>query len=401
MTVMRGIFRNSPQRTVRFGAGSIEEIGELVDEIGAKAPFLVASRSLIHGTKFAETISEALGGRLVGTFDQTVAHVPQATVLAATQAAREAGADVLISLGGGSASDLTKMISLSISKGIRDASGFESARVRWEPGQEATIPAVEGDVIPIVAVATTLSAAEFSGFAGVTDHVRQCKDLFFDDKLTPYGVILDAELLKATPDWLLLSSGIRAVDHCVEVIMSSTAQVFTNSLSGDALQRLVTYLPRLKDGGRDLDDVTHCQIACWESFFALSNVLLGLSHGLGHQLGARCGVPHGYTSCITLPHVMNFNLEVTEESQAHIARLMGVHTAIMTTAEAARAAAPAVHNFIRSLGLPTTLKEVGVGEEDLQGIADDAMLDLVVSTNPRPVEHIDQVVNILRAALGA
>ena len=383
MTLMRGTFRNSTQRTVRFGAGSIEEIGEVVREIGAKAPFLVASRSLVRNTKIVETIRDAVGGRLVGTYDQTVAHVPQATVLEATDAARRAGADVLISLGGGSVSDLTKMMSLGIAMDIRDASGFDKARVRYTPGEEPVIPPVTGDLIPLVAVATTLSAAEFSGFAGVTDEVRRCKDLFLDDKLTPYGVILDAELLKATPDWLLLSSGIRAVDHCVEVMMSNTAQVFTNSLSSDALQRLVTYLPRLKDGGRDHDDVTQCQLACWESFFALANVLLGLSHGLGHQLGARCGVPHGYTSCVTLPHVMDFNLEVTQEAQAHIARLMGVHTEIMTTAQAASAAAPAVRTFIRSLGLPTTLKEVGVGEEDLQGIADDAMQDLVVSTNPR------------------
>ncbi len=401
MTLMRGTFRNSMQRTVRFGAGSLEEIGEVVDELGAKAPFLVASRSLVRNTDMVKTISDALGGRLVGIFDETVAHVPQATVLAATAAAREARADVLISLGGGSASDLTKMMSLGIAKGIRDASGFDQARVRYTPGEEPVVPPVSGDLIPLVAVATTLSAAEFSGFAGVTDPVRQCKDLFLDDKMTPYGVILDAELLKATPDWLLLSSGIRAVDHCVEVMMSSTAQIFTNSLSSDALQRLVTYLPRLKDGGRDHDDVTNCQLACWESFFALSNVLLGLSHGLGHQLGARCGVPHGYTSCVTLPHVMEFNLPVTEEPQSHIARMMGVHTELMTTSEAALAAAPAVGNFIRSLGLPTTLKEVGVTEADLQGIADDAMQDLVVSTNPRQVESIEQVVNILRSALGA
>jgi alcohol dehydrogenase class IV len=400
VTLMRGTFRNSFQRTVRFGAGSVDEIGELVNEIGSKAPFIVASRSLSRKTKIVDTISDVLGGRLAGLFDQTVAHVPQRTVLEATEAARKAGADLFISVGGGSVSDLTKMMSLSISKDIRDASGFDAARVHYEPGQAPVIPGVENELIPTIAVATTLSAAEFSGFAGVTDEVRKCKDLFVDDKLTPYGVILDAELLKATPDWLLLSSGIRAVDHCIEVMLSSTAQVFTNSLSSDALQRMVTYLPRLKDNGRNVDDVTQCQLACWESLFALANVLLGLSHGLGHQLGARCGVPHGYTSCVMLPHVMDFNLDVTEEAQATIARLMGVRTEIMTTAEAARAAAPAVLNFIRSLGLPTTLKEVGVGPEDLQGIADDAMLDLVVSTNPRSVESTDQVVEILRGALG-
>lgn len=400
MPVMRGVFRNSLQRTVRFGAGSLSEIGEIVEEAGGTRPYLVTSRSVAQNTNAVETIKNSLKGQLVGIFDQTVAHVPQSTVLAATEEARQANADVVISLGGGSVSDLTKMMVLGISKEIRDAAGFDAARVRYEPGSEPVIPPVPGELIPTIAVATTLSAAEFSGFAGVTDESRKCKDLFVDDKLTPYGVILDAELLEATPDWLLLSSGIRAVDHCVEVMLSSTAQVFTNSLSSDALQRLVTYLPRLTGGRRNHDDVTQCQLACWESLFALSNVLLGLSHGLGHQLGARCGVPHGYTSCVMLPRVMEFNLEVTESQQAEIARLMGVHTNIMTTAEAARTASPAVRKFINDLGLPTTLKEVGVGEEDLRGIAEDAMQDLVVATNPRPIESVDQVVDLLRGVLG-
>lgn len=400
MPVMRGVFRNSLQHTVRFGGGSLSEIGAIVEEAGGTRPYLVTSRSVAKNTNAIEVIKESLKGQLVGIFDQTVAHVPQSTVLAATEAARQVNADVVISLGGGSVSDLTKMMVLGISKGIRDGAGFDAARVRYERGAEPVIPPIPGDLIPTIAVATTLSAAEFSGFAGVTDESRKCKDLFVGDKLTPYGAILDAELLEATPDWLLLSSGIRAVDHCVEVMLSSTAQVFTNSLSSDALQRLVTYLPRLTNGRRDHDDITHCQLACWESLFALSNVLLGLSHGLGHQLGARCGVPHGYTSCVMLPRVMEFNLEVTETQQAEIARLMGVHAHIMTTAEAARTAAPSVRKFISDLGLPTTLKQVGVGEEDLRGIAEDAMQDLVVATNPRPIENVDQVVDLLRGVLG-
>ena len=100
-----------------------------------------------------------------------------------------------------------------------------------------------------------------------------------------------------------------------------------------------------------------------------------------------------------LPHVMEFNRDVTEECQARIARLLGVHTELMSTAEAAVAAAPAVQEFIRSLGLPTTLQEVGVGEEDLQPLAKDALRDLVVATNPRKVENLDEVVGLLRSAL--
>lgn len=399
MAVMRGVFRNSAQRTVLFGAGSVEDLGTVADELGSKAAFVVAAPELAAGTVFVQAISDALGGRVVGTYHDTVAHVPRKTVLDATDVARKAGADLLVSLGGGSVSDLTKMMALAIAQDIVDDAGFERARIRYEPGTVPVVPPISGELIPTISLATTLSAAEFNSFAGVTDEVRKCKDLFADDRLAPYGVVLDANLLTATPDWLLLSTGIRAIDHCIEAMLSTTAQVFTDSLATDALCRLVTYLPRLRDGGRDPFDVTQCQLASWESQFASANVQYGLSHGIGHQLGARCGVPHGYTSCVMLPHVMEFNRDVTEECQARIARLLGVHTELMSTAEAAVAAAPAVQEFIRSLGLPTTLQEVGVGEEDLQPLAKDALRDLVVATNPRKVENLDEVVGLLRSAL--
>jgi alcohol dehydrogenase class IV len=291
------------------------------------------------------------------------------------------------------------MMSLAIAQDIVDDAGFDRARIQYKQGTVPVIPPVSGELIPSISLATTLSAAEFNSFAGATDEVRKCKDLYADDRLAPYGVVLDANLLTATPDWLLLSTGIRAVDHCIEAMLSSSAQVFTDSLSTDALSRLVTYLPRLRDDRRDPFDVTQCQLASWESQFASANVQYGLSHGIGHQLGARCGVPHGYTSCVMLPHVMQFNRSVTEECQARIARLLGVHTELMSTAEAADSAAPALQEFIRSLGLPTTLQEVGVGEEDLPSLAKDALQDLVVATNPRRVESIDQVVDLLRSAL--
>lgn len=400
MPIVEGTFFNSAQKLVRFGPGSLTSIGKIIEGLDCKRPFLVSSRSVLARTNAKEVIENSLESALVGVFDATIAHVPQAAVLAGAEVVRESGADSLISIGGGSVSDLTKMIALAIGNDIRDVSGFESCRVHYESGKEPQIPVIRNTLMPTVAVPTTLSAAEFSGFAGVTDEVRQCKDLYVDDKLTPYAVILDARLLEATPDWLLLSSGIRALDHCVEVILSSTAQVFTDALARDALQRLVCYLPRLKGQRRDVTDVTQCQLASWESLFALSNVLLGLSHGLGHQLGARCRVPHGYTSCVMLPYVMAFNLPVTQEQQAKVAKLMGVPTDLLTSAEAAAVAGHAVQAFVRSLGLPTTLKEVGVEEKDLFGIATDAMKDLIVATNPRPVTSVEQVVELLRTALG-
>ena len=135
------------------------------------------------------------------------------------------------------------------------------------------------------------------------------------------------------------------------------------------------------------------------SIYALTNVQVGLSHGLGHQLGARNDVPHGVTSCIMLPRVMEFNRSVTAPQQRRIAEAMGVDTRNANDDEAAAAAVSALENLIDTLGIPRRLSDWGVSEADLALIAQDALEDLVVATNPRPIATQEEVVELLHRAL--
>ena len=135
------------------------------------------------------------------------------------------------------------------------------------------------------------------------------------------------------------------------------------------------------------------------SVCGLANVTLGLSHGIGHQLGARCDVPHGETSAVMMPHVMAFNREETMTRQAWTAEAMGVDIAGMSEAEAASAAADEVARLVKDdMGLPWRLRDVGVGHDDFPGIAKDALEDIIVASNPRQVRSTDEVIDLLHKA---
>ena len=139
-------------------------------------------------------------------------------------------------------------------------------------------------------------------------------------------------------------------------------------------------------------------IASWMSMYGIGNVNLGLSHGIAHQLGARCNVPHGITSCVMLPHIMKFNRPATEERQAFIARAIGLKVGRMSNKEAAVKASEAVLGLIRKLGLPHRLRDVGVKRDDFEALAEDTLKDPIVKTNPIPVTNTKQVLEILQKA---
>ena len=181
------------------------------------------------------------------------------------------------------------------------------------------------------AIPTTLSAGEFTYFVGITDEDRKVKDLYVDRRITAKAVILDPELTMETPERLWLGTGMRAVDHCIEAMCSSTAQPFIDALAYRALNMLVRYLRETRADPGDAAARGQCMVAAWMSVCGLANVTLGLSHGIGHQLGARCNVPHGETSAVMMPHVMAFNRDVTTATrQAWVAEAMGVDIAGMS-----------------------------------------------------------------------
>jgi len=353
---------------VVFGRPAAESVAEQARRLGADRVFLMVSGTLNRETDEIGKIRAALGNRCVGLFDRMPPHTPRSAVIAAAAQAREAGADLIVTVGGGSITDGAKAVQLCLANGITTVEGLDVCR------DEAGLKA---PTVRQISVPTTLSAGEFSGVAGVTDEARRVKELFRHPMMIPAAVILDPALTVHTPAWLFLSTGIRAVDHCVEGVCSKEANPYGDAQALRGLSLLSRGLARVKAEPGDLQARLDCQLGAWLSMGPLaSGVPMGASHGIGYVLGAVFDIPHGHTSCIMLPAVMRWNKPANADRQAMAAAAMDVP---------GEEAADALDRFIAGLGMPRSLSAVNVGPEHFDRIAEQAMGTPWVPRNPRKI----------------
>lgn len=329
---------------VIFGAGAIARVPQEMDRLGKERAFILTGKTLTTKTDLVRKLETLLEDRWVGTYSGCRQHVPSQTVIEAAARAREAHADVLIGFGGGSPIDTAKIVALEL-LGDRQ--------------QEA---------LPQIAVSTTLSAGEFTPFAGITDEKTRVKSVRGDPRIMPKVVILDPEVTLATPLQLWAATGIKALDHAIEALWAVNPQPVTDVLAIEAIRKLSRFLPLSVQEPHNLAARLECQIAAWMSIFGLANVGVRLSHIFGHQIGARWDVPHGITSCITLPHCMRFLAPQTLERQLLIAEALGLPPAGRPPAEVAEEVARTVEAFIASFGVPRRLREVGAKEDELPAV---------------------------------
>jgi alcohol dehydrogenase class IV len=385
-----------PVDTVRYGAGAFDAVDEVVEKLGGSRVFAVLSSSLVDSA--AETaLRTRLGAMLVGTYTKTGQHVPRGSVLEAADAAREARADMVLSLGGGTPIDCAKAVTLCLAQDITRPEHFEDYRVRFTYPASYDVPDVPGKVIPHIAVPTTLSGGEHTGLCGVTDEATHLKGSYTSPKLTPKVVILDPLMTTRTPDWLWAASGLRAVDHAVEGILSNRSMAFADALSTEALRLLSANLARSARDPHDVEARTNCLVATWLSIFAATNVGVGLSHGIGHQLAAEFDMIHGVTSAVMLPLVMEFNAALTAPKLRRIADALGQDTRGLDDTAAAGLAVTAVRDLIASLEVPHTISAAGGDKARLPMIAHHVMADPAVAASARTITE-DDVLALLEAA---
>jgi maleylacetate reductase len=370
---------------VVFGRPASEALVEQLNRLGAARAFLMVSGTLNRQTDIVENIRQALGPRCVGTFDAMPPHTPRAAVIAASEQARAANADLIVTIGGGSITDGAKAVQLCLANDIRTPDDIDRIRAGRGASPRLTAPTVRQISVP-----TTIAGGEFSATAGVTNEKVKVKEALRHPLVMPRAVILDPWLSRHTPEWLWLSTGIRAVDHCVEGICSREAHPYGDAQALKGLSMLAQALPRVKADAGDLDARMDCQIGTWLSTGPLaSGVPMGASHGIGYVLGAEFGVPHGYTSCVMLPSVMRWNKSVNAARQAQVAAAMGHPN---------EDAGDVLDAFIRGLGMPRSLHEVKVAPEHFDRIAQQAMATPWVPRNPRKIEGSAQVREILDMA---
>ncbi len=388
--VQAGSVRFTGMKQVIFGRACAEAVAGEAARSGAQKVFLMVSGSLRRESDHIDQAIAALGGRYAGLFDRMPAHSPREAVIEAASLARDAGCDLLVTIGGGSLTDAGKVVRLCLQHDVDTIEGLDDYCIATDATGKSVAPKFDGPTVPQIVVPTTLSGGEFNPLAGVTDSRSKVKQGYRHEAMIPTSVVLDPYIASETPEWLWLSTGIRAVDHAVEAICSPKANAYCDGAALHALRLMSRGLPASRKDPQDPAARSDCQIAAWLSMTGvLAGVPMGASHAIGHILGGTCEVPHGITSCIMLPYVLQYNAAEIADRETPISEALG---------RPGVPAATALHELIDGLDLPRRLSEVGITEEQFPLIAKNAMHDRWLHTNPRKIESEDAVLEILRMA---
>lgn len=382
----------SRTQRVHLGLRADAAVAEEARFAGARRVLLIAGTTLRMQTPVIGDIVAALGPLHAATWSGISPHVPRSDVVAGIAAARACEADMIVAVGGGSVVDASKVINLGLRHGVRTVDDLDRFAIVVSRKDGWQRPAFEGPELPLVIVPTTLSGGEFSALAGMTDERRQKKEGVIHPTMAPAAIALDPHVTVYTPQWLWLSTGIRAVDHATETLASALSDPYCDGMAESALRLLGEGLRRVRGDPDDMEARLMCQVGAWHSKIpTVSGVPMGASHAIGHVLGARHRVPHGYTSCVMAPSVQAWNAsdEQARRRQRRISAALG---------DAGQPAADLLAALIAELGLPRRLSDVGVTEADLQGIAEATLHDLWAATNPRPLATSADVLEILAAA---
>ncbi|MBT2269513.1 iron-containing alcohol dehydrogenase [Rhodococcus erythropolis] len=380
--------------SIVYGKDALGALPDVVARKGASKALVMMSGSLA-GSSVEQELREHLGNTVAEVFSATPQHVPREAVLAAADIARSHNVDCVISVGGGTQIDAAKAVAMCLAADVTDDAGFDRHRIRFTYPNTFVVPQVPGAVVPHFAIPTTLSGAENTDLVGITDMRTREKHTYRSPLLAPAAVVLDPAMTTTTPDWLWGASGIRAVDHAVESILSAGSTPVSDALCTEALELLNTNLAHSVRNPRDTDARLQCLLGAWLASFAITNSGVGLSHAIGHQLAAEFDITHGVTSAIMLPHVIAFNARSIQEKAQRIASAFGrtIHPGT-TAADAAR---DAVRELVANVGVPATISGAGGRRDALPAIAAHVMLDHTISANPRPITESD-ILRLLEAA---
>jgi alcohol dehydrogenase len=335
-----GEFNLTRLERVIYGPGKVAELKGEMERRGLKRALVVTT---LGGFPILDQVTGALGTACAGVFTGVVQHVPRSTVDALQKEIERANADSLVSFGGGSPIDSSKV---------------------------AIYGCLSTRELVHISVPTTLSAAEYTHAGGVTDETTRVKGGVWDPRVLPRTVINDPGLALETPDWLWITTGMRSLDHAIECAYAIRHQPISDALAAKSIQLMTKHLPASIQTKRDesIAHRGHCQFAAWYSIYGAMNTRFGLSHLLGHQIGPRWNVPHGVTSCITLPNAMRFMANIAPQRFGPVAEGFGIAFDPANPKPAALACADKTEQFIAQFDVPKTLKAAGVPREEIGSI---------------------------------
>ncbi|SHJ71672.1 iron-containing alcohol dehydrogenase [Parasporobacterium paucivorans] len=369
-----------------FGEGAVNEAGGLLKGLNAKRTLIVTDKFLAS-TGMADQLKGILesSGVEAVVFDGAEPNPTDKNVEAGVEFYKAEKCDSIISLGGGSSHDCAKGVGLVVSNGgqIKDYEGVDKST---------------NAMVPLMAVNTTAgTASEITRFCIITDTSRKVKMAIVDWRVTPQVSINDPDLMKGMPASLTAATGMDALTHAVEAYVSTAANPLTDSAALMSISMITKYLPKAVANGSYMKARDNMAYAQYLAGIAFNNASLGYVHAMAHQLGGFYNLPHGVCNAILLPYVEEFNLIGNFNRFKDIAGAMGESIEGLSTVDAANKAIAAIKQLSVQIGIPSSLKELGVKPEDFGIMADNAMKDVCCATNPRTATK-EQVIGIFQRA---
>ena len=360
--------------TSYHGHGAVNEIVTEVKSRGFKKALIVTDADLVK-FKVVKKVTDILDKNKLPyeVFDKVKANPSVEVVQKGVEAFKKSGSDYMIAIGGGSPQDTAKGIGIIINNP-------EFADVVSLEGVAPT----KNKSVPVIAVATTAgTAAETTINYVITDEKKRRKFVCVDPHDIPVVAIVDPDMMSSMPKGLTAATGMDALTHAIEGYTTLGAWELADTLNLKAIELIAKNLRKAVEN--DPDGREGMALGQYVTGMAFSNVGLGVVHGMAHPLSAFYDTPHGIANAVLLPYVMEFNAPKTGTKFREIARAMGVKNVdAMKQAEYREAAIKAVKKLSKDVGIPKTLKEIGVKKEDLEALAEAAMADVCTGGNPRP-----------------
>ncbi|HAB24075.1 MAG: lactaldehyde reductase [Pantoea sp.] len=359
--------------TAFFGAGAIRNLPDEVRRRGLTKALIVTDKALVAAGA-VKRVTDLMDAHQLhwALYDEVVPNPTIAVVQRGVEVYKRAEADYLIAIGGGSPQDTSKAIGIIINNpefaDVRSLEGFAPTR---------------NPCVTLIAIPTTAgTAAEVTINYVITDEEKRRKFVCIDPHDIPKVAIIDAEMMASMPPALKAATGIDALTHAIEGYITRGAWKLTDMLHLNAIEIISQSLRDSVKG--DMQAVEQMALGQYVAGMGFSNVGLGLVHGMAHPLGAFYNVPHGVANAILLPTVMAWNADYTGEKYRDIARAMGVKGVdTLSLAQARQAAVEAVKQLCRDVGIPASLRDVGLNPDDVPALAQAALDDVCTGGNPR------------------
>lgn len=356
-----------------FGVDARGRVGQYARNFGLRRVLVVSDPGVIQAGWTTETLeSLAADGTETVVFSQLTPNPKDHEVAAGLALYQAEGCDGIVAVGGGSVIDCAKGIAILATNGgnILDYEGVDT---------------IASPCPPLICIPTTAgTSADVSQFAIITDTTRQIKIAIISKAAVPDVALIDPQVTTTMDRELTVNTGMDAFTHAAEALASNASSLITDLHALNAVRLVCTWLPRAADEGMNIEARSQMMLASLTAGLAFSNASLGIVHAMAHALGGRSGLPHGACNALLLPLAVDYNFDCAPDAYMNMGQAMGLDLQGLRRPQAQERIVRAIVDLQRQLGVVCKLREMGLDHNLLPALAQAALADPCIITNPRP-----------------